>query len=68
MKLTFSMARRFGDFKDQPRRITSDKMLRVRRFNITKDPKYDGQQCRIASLVYYFFDKKSPGGAVTGAL
>ena len=43
-------------------------MLRVRRFNITKDPKYDGQQCRIASLVYYFFDKKSPGGAVTGAL
>ena len=31
----------YGDFKDLPRRRTSDKMLRDKTFNIVKNPKYD---------------------------
>ena len=34
-------------------------------FNITKNPKYDGYQHRLASMVYKRFDKKTPGGATT---
>ena len=32
----------YGDFKDLNRRIFSNKILRDKTFNITKDPKYDG--------------------------
>ena len=32
----------YGDFKDLKRRTTSDKVLRVKAFNIAKNPKYDG--------------------------
>ena len=41
------------------RRTASDKVLRDRAFNIAKDPKYDGYQRGLASMVYKFFDKKS---------
>ena len=37
----------------------SDKILRDQAFNIAKNPKYDGCQRRLASMVYKFFDKKS---------
>ena len=37
--------------KDLVKRIWSDKVL--------KDPKYDGYQIGLASMVYKFFDKKS---------
>ena len=26
-------------------------------FNITKNPKYDGYQCRLVSMAYKFFNK-----------
>ena len=48
-----------GDFKGLPRRTTSDKILRDKAFNIAQNPKYDGYQCGLASMVYKFFDKKS---------
>ena len=32
----------YGDFKDLKGRTTSDKVLRVKAFNIAKNPKYDG--------------------------
>ena len=48
-----------GDFKDLKRRTASDKMLRDKAFNIAKNPKYDGYQRGLASVVYKFFDKKS---------
>ena len=38
-----------------------DKILRNRAFNIAKDPKYDGYQRGLASMVYNFFVKKSAG-------
>ena len=49
----------YGDFKDIARRRASDKVLRGKVFNIAKNPKYDGYQKGLASMVYQFFDKKS---------
>ena len=54
----------YGDFKDLTRRIASDKILRDKAFNIAKNPKYDGYQRGLASMVYKFFDKKSTGSGV----
>ena len=48
----------YGDFKDLKRRTASDKILRDKAFNIAKNPKYDGYQRGLASMVYKFFDKK----------
>ena len=53
----------YGDFKDLARRTASDKVLRDKAFNIAKNPKYDGYQRRLASMVYKFFDKKSSSGS-----
>ena len=49
----------YGDFKNLTGRTTSDKILRDKAFNIAKNPKYDGYQSGLASMVYKFFDKKS---------
>ena len=54
----------YGDFKDLARRKASDKVLRYKAFNIAKNPKYDGYQRRLASMVYKYFDKKWKGGVV----
>ena len=37
----------------------SDKVLRDKAFKMAKDPKYDGYQRGLASMVYRFFDTKS---------
>ena len=42
----------YSDFKDLARRIASDKILRDKGFNIAKNPKYDGYQRGLASMVY----------------
>ena len=55
----------YGDFKDLTRRTASDKILPYKAFNIAKNPKYDGYQHGLASMVYKFFDKKTSGGAAT---
>ena len=52
----------YGDFKDLKRRTASDKVLRDKAFNIAKDPKYDGYQSGLASMVYKYFDKNPKGG------
>ena len=38
--------------------------MRDKGFNIAKNPKYDGYQRGLASMVYKFFDKKSKGSGV----
>ena len=48
----------YEDFRNLKRRTTSDKVLRDKAFNTAKNPKYDGYQRRLASMVYTFFDKK----------
>ena len=42
----------------------SDKVLRAKVFKIASDPKYDGYQRGLASMVYKFIDKKSSGSGV----
>ena len=54
----------YGNFKDLARRTASDKVLRDKAFNIAKNPKYDGYQRGLASMVYKFFDKNSLGSNV----
>ena len=49
----------YSDSKDLTKRTIADKILRNRAFNIAKDPKYDGYQRGLASMVYRLFDKKS---------
>ena len=51
----------YSDSKDLTKRTLADKILKNRAFNITKDPKYDGYQSGLASMVYKFFDKTSKG-------
>ena len=51
----------YSDSKDLTKRTAADKILRKRAFNIAKDPKYDGYQRGLASMLYKFFDKKSKG-------
>ena len=52
------------NFKDIKRRTTSEKILRDKAFNIAKNPKYDGYQRGLASMVYNFFDKKFAEGSI----
>ena len=47
----------YRDFKDLARRTATA-------FNFASNPKYDGFQRRLASIVYKFFDKKTSGGAI----
>ena len=54
----------YGDFKDLNRRTVADKVLRDKALNIAKNPKHDGYECGLASMVYKFFDKKTSGGTV----
>ena len=56
----------YENFKYLPRRTTSDKVLRDKVFNIAKNPKYDGYQRGLASMVDNLFDKKVSGRAAEG--
>ena len=50
--------------QDLTRRTQSDKVLRDKAFKIASNPKYDGYQRGLASMVYKFFDEKSSGSGV----
>ena len=51
--------------KDLARGTQSDKVLQDQAFKIASNPKYDGYQRGLASMVYKFFDKKSSGSGIT---
>ena len=48
----------YGKVKDLVKRTQSDKVLRDKAFTIASDPKCDGYQRGLTSMVYTFFDKK----------
>ena len=50
-----------ADHKDLINRTEADKVLRYKAYDIASNPKYDGYQRGLASMVYKFFDKKSMG-------
>ena len=54
----------YGKSEDLVKRTQSDKILRDKAFKIASDPKYDGYQRGLASMVYNFFDKKSSWSGV----
>ena len=63
-KACFQHDMAYGKSKDLTKRTQSDKVLRDKAFKIASDPKYDGYQRGLASMVYKFFDKKSSGSGV----
>ena len=63
-KACFQHDMAYGQFKDLERRTASAKVLRDKAFNIAKNPKYEGYQRGLASMVNKFFDKKSKGSGV----
>ena len=48
----------YSDSIDLTKRTVADKILKNKAFDIAKDPKYDGYQRGLASMVYKFFDSK----------
>ena len=58
----------YGKSKDLAKRTQSDKVLRDKAIKIASDPKYDGYQKGLASMVYKFFDKKSRGSGIANEL
>ena len=54
-KACFEHDMAYGKTKDLAKRTQSDKVLRDKAFKIASDPKYDGYQRGLASMVYKFF-------------
>ena len=54
----------YGYLKDRARKTAADKDLRNKVFNIAKDPKFDGYQRGLVSMVYKFFNKMTAGSGV----
>ena len=67
-KAFFQHDRSYGESKDLAKRTQPDKVLRDKAFKIASDPKYDGYQRGLASMVYKFFDKKSRGSGIANEL
>ena len=58
-KACFQHNSAYADHKYLINRTEADKVLRDKVYNIASNPKYDGYQRGLASMVYKFFDKKS---------
>ena len=57
-----------GKSKNLIKITQSDKVLKDKAFKIVSDPKYDGYQRGLASMVYTFFDKRSKGSGIAASL
>ena len=64
IKLVFKITWLMEIFKDLNRRTVSDKILRDKAFNIAKNPKDDGYQRGLASMIHKFFHKKVFGSGI----
>ena len=58
-KACFQHDMAYGKYKDLDKKTQSDKVLKDKAFEIANNPKYDGYQRGLASIVYKVFDKKS---------
>ena len=54
----------YGKSKNLAKRTQSDKVLSDKAFKIASDPKYDGYQRGLASVICKFLDKNSSGSGV----
>ena len=57
-KACFTHDAAYSDSKDLTKTTIADKILKNKAFDIAKDPKHDGYQRGLASMVYKFFDSK----------
>ena len=60
-KACFQHDSAYANHKDLINRTKADKVLRDKAYNIVSNPKYDGYQRGLASMVYKFFEQKSVG-------
>ena len=60
-KACFQHDSAYADHKDLINRTEADKVLRDKAYDIASYPRHDGYKRGLASMVYKFFDKKSPG-------
>ena len=58
-KACFQHDMTYGSYKELVKRTES--VFRDKAFQIASDPKYDGYERGLASIVYKFFDRKSVG-------
>ena len=58
-KACFQHDSAYADHKDLINRTEADKVLRDKAHDIASNPKYDGYQRDLMSMVYKFFDRKS---------
>ena len=58
-KACFQHDSAYAYHKDLINKTEADKVLRDKAYDIASNPKYDGYQRGLASMVYKFFDKKS---------
>ena len=66
-KACFAHDATYSSSRDISKRTAADKILKNETYKIAKDPKYDGYQRLIASMVYKFFDKKTKGSGLSYA-
>ena len=67
-KVCFQHGMVYVKYKDLTKRTQSDKVLRDTTFKIESNPKHDGYQRGLPSVIYRFFDKKSTGSGVNQQL
>ena len=63
-KACFQHDMAYGKSKDLAKRTQPDKVLRDKAFKIASDPKYDGYQRGLPSMIYKFLNKKSSESGV----
>ena len=63
-KVCFQHDMAYGKYKDFAKRTESDEVLRDKTFEIARNPKYDGYQRGLTSMVYNSFCKKSKGSGI----
>ena len=66
-KACFQHDSAYVDHKDLINRTEVDKVLRDKVYDLASNPKYDGYQRGLASMVYKFFDKKSMGSGIASS-
>ena len=54
-KACFAHDAAYSDSKDLTKRTVADKILKNKAFDIAKDPKYDGHQRGLASILFINF-------------
>ena len=66
-KACFQHDSAYADYKDLINRTEADKVLRDKAYDIASNPKYDGYERGLASMVYKIFDKKSMGSGIASS-